>query len=450
MFGGGTTSAADVAVIGLSGHMNGCLPVDADGRPLRPEIIHSDSRGAAECADIFRAVPLPEAYALTGNRVAEHLSLPKILWIKKNEPGVYDRAAFFVNSKDYLRFRLTGINGWTDYSDASLVCAMDLRRKSWSVPFLRELGLDPLKFPEIGGSWEQFGGLTSAAARALGLRSGVPVVFGGGDAACATRGAGVVGDETAYANIGSSAWISTLADGPVMDGRMRMQNFYDLDGSKCNVCGTVQSAGIAADWALALLSSSYAELDPLAEKVPPGSDGVLFAPYLMGERTPHWDAGARGSFIGLSLYHGKAAVMRSVYEGVAYALKDVFSIYPELGISLSALTLLGGGAKSALWRRIIADVLSCPVSEHETPSNATSLGAAMAAGVGVGIFSDFGEAAAVVRRRPAEEPRPANAAAYAKLYPIYTELYGRLRPLYEKLSEAAPSRLETEEAEERK
>lgn len=435
VFEDGAVPPEGIAVVGLSGHMNGCLAVDADGEALRPELIHSDSRSSAECADILHAFDAEAVYALTGNRVDEHLSLPKILWIKKNEADVYRRTAFFVNSKDYLRFRLTGIGGGTDFSDASLVNGMDLRAKRWATDFLGDLGLDPAKFPEPHRSSDLCGGLTAGAARELGLRSGIPVVYGGGDAACATRGAGVVDGTEAYANIGSSAWISTLAAGPVIDPRMRMQNFYDLDGTKCNVCGTVQSAGIAADWATALFSEDYGTMDPLAAAVPPGAEGILFAPYLMGERTPHWDSQARGSFIGLSLSHGKAAMMRAVYEGVAYALKDVFSVYPELGFPLSSLTLLGGGAKSRLWRRIIADVLGCPVSAHRTPSNATSLGAAMAAGVGVGIFNSFEEAALMARRGPPESPDPTNAAVYGRIYPIFKELYAGLRPLYRALND---------------
>lgn len=426
--------ASAIEAIGLSGHMNGCLPVDADGTPLRREIIHSDSRASSERKDILSTAGAEEVYALTGNRVDEHLSLPKILWMKKNEMELYRRTAFFLNSKDYLRFKLTGRVGETDLSDASLVGALDLRAKGWAVDFLRGLGLDPGKFPVLRESSEVCGGLLVDAARALNLRSGVPVVYGGGDAACATRGAGVGGPSSAYMSLGSSAWISTLASGPAADPGMRMQHFYDLDGASCNVCGTVQCAGAAADWIAALVSATLADLDVRAAAVPPGSRGILFSPYLMGERTPHWDAGVRGSFIGLSLFHDASSLVRAVYEGVAYALRDVFSVYAELGVPLPVLTVLGGGAKSELWRGIIADVLGCPLRLHPATSSATSLGAAMAAGVGVGLFADFDAAAKVVVLGGAEEPRRENIERYDRLYRIFKKAYGRLRPLYRELA----------------
>jgi len=431
---GGAVKRARILTIGLSGHMNGCLPVDGEGRPLCREIIHSDSRSVAECADILRTVPHETVYALTGNRVDEHLSLPKILWIKKNRPDLYRKTAFFLNSKDWLRGRLTGLGGQTDYSDASLVCAMDLRAGAWSRTLLKEVGLDPAKFPEIRPSAEFCGGLSREAARALGLAEGLPVVFGGGDAACATRGAGVTDTSSAYANIGSSAWISTLAEGPVMDPAMRMQNFCDLDGRKCNVCGTVQSAGIAVDWALSLISGDRAAMDEAVSSVPPGSDGILFAPYLMGERTPHWDANARGCFVGLSLYHGRAALIRAVYEGVAFALRDVFGIYRELGMSPCGLTLLGGGARSPVWRGIVAEVLGRPVLPHASPTNATCLGAAMAAGTGAGVWRSLDEAALIAKTMPEETPDPGRAAVYDRLYPIYSCLYERMKPIFDELA----------------
>ncbi len=430
----GTVVPSRILTIGLSGHMNGCLPVDAEGHPLCREIIHSDSRSVSECADILRAAPHGEIYELTGNRVDEHLSLPKILWIKKNLPDLYGKTAFYLNSKDWLRGRLTGQWGQTDFSDASLVCAMDLREGIWAESLLKEIGLDPAKFPEIRKSTDHCGGLSSDAARELGLPEGLPVVFGGGDAACATRGAGVTDASTAYANIGSSAWISTLANAPIMDPAMRMQNFYDLDGRKCNVCGTVQSAGIAVDWALSLISKDHATMDGAVTSVPPGSDGVLFAPYLMGERTPHWDANARGSFVGLSLYHGQPAFIRAVYEGVAFALRDVFRIYGELGMEPSELTLLGGGAKSPVWRNIISEVLGRPVLPHATPTNATSLGAAMAAGTGAGVWRSLDEAALISRTLPRETPHAGKAAVYERLYPIYSSLYERLKPIFDELA----------------
>lgn len=427
----GTVQANSIAVIGLSGHMNGCLPVSAEGLPLHREIIHADSRSVEERKDIQRIIGQKEYYELTGNRVDEHLSLPKILWIKKNFPEVYRNTAFFINSKDYLRYRLTGRLGQTDFSDASLVCAMDIKQRRWSNPLLRELGLDTAMFPELHKSSEICGPLNREASRALALPEGIPVVFGGGDAACATRGAGVRDLSSAYAYIGSSAWISTLAPGPVGDPQQRTQNFFDLDPRKCNVCGTVQNAGIAVDWAHDLVAESldYGTMDTEVAAVPPGSQGILFAPYLMGERTPYWDANARGSFVGLSLHHTRSALLRSVYEGVAFALKDVLKVYTDLGIQPEYLTLLGGGSKSRVWRSIFSDIFALPIAPHSAPTNATSLGAAMAAAVGTGLYTDLDSATAMARILSTENPSPGGIETYQRIYPIYRKLYEALRPI---------------------
>ncbi|GAB1482427.1 xylulokinase [Treponema sp.] len=423
---------SQIQVIGLSGHMNGCLPLDAEGRPLHNELIHSDTRSHLECNQIRALSPHQELYELTGNRVDEHFGLPKILWIKNKLPDVYKKTAFFVNSKDYLRFKLTSILGETDASDASLVCAMDLRRGTWASDFIAELDLDIGKFPRIRESCVVSGGLCPEASAALGLAPGIPVVIGAGDGSCATRGAGTMDEKTSYACLGSSAWISTLSPHPVMDQKMRMQNFYDLDGKKCNVCGTVQSAGIAVDWAMGLVNANkdFKAMEERISQIRCGADGVLFAPYLMGERTPYWDAEARGSFIGFSLGHSDAHLMRAVYEGVAFALKDVLNSYLELGFNLTELTLIGGGAKSQLWRSIFRNVLAIPTRLHGSPTNATSLGAAMAAAVGIGMYPNVDAATCMAIRTEYEELDQDQVNQYSKIYPVYGTLYGSLKSVF--------------------
>ncbi len=428
-----------VAAIGLSGHMNGCLAVDDQGTPLAPLIIHSDVRGTEEKKAILRVIPEEDFYRLTGNRPDEHLSLPKILWVAQKRPDIYSSTAYFLNSKDYLRFRLTGVLGETDFSDASLTCAMDIQGRSWASELLGELALDPGRFPHIRASDEEAGRLTTEAAEALGLTSGIPVSVGGGDGACATRGAGVVDGRDAYACIGSSAWISTLAEHPIYDRAMRIQNYYDLGGHRCNVCGTVQSAGAAIDWALDLVLGpgprDFPSLEERLRKVPAGSDGVLFAPYLMGERTPHWDPVARGSFVGFSLKHGSDALLRSVFEGVAFALKDVLSVYEDLGLHPTELTLLGGAARSDLWRGIMRNQWGLPVRPHGAPASATALGAAMAAGIMVGMWSSYDEACALVQKGKEIPEDREDSQVYQTLYPIYKELYRALSPLYHRIAE---------------
>ena len=441
----GRFQPAAICAIGLSGHMNGCLAVGDDGESLFPELIHADARSGQECAQILQCGSQSESYRVTGNRVDVHLSLPKIMWIRNHQPDVYRRTRSFINAKDYLRFKLTGVPHQTDFSDASLTAALNIGSGTWDTEYLSALGIDPEKFPEIHRSTEVAGTLTGSSASILGLRPGVPVVFGGGDAACATRGAGVKDSSQAYIHIGSSAWVSTLSEQPLFESRMRMQNFFDLDGVGYNVCGTVQSAGIAADWALALVSSpgrsgraepyrGYEGLDKLIAAVPPGSDGVLFAPYLMGERTPHWDSSARGAFVGFSLSHGKGALVRAVLEGVGFALKSVLEIYKEFDFPIEVFSLLGGGATIPAWSTILASILGTTLKLHPSPTTATSLGAAMAAGVGVGLFPTLDEATRIVSFDRVVQPDRDDSARYRDIYPVSARLYDRLKPVYDDIT----------------
>jgi len=439
----GSGEARSICAIGLAGQMNGCLALDGSGSPLLREIIHSDTRSGAQCAAILDRMPNARFYELTGNRVDPHFSLPKIMWIRDNLPQVYSRAAFFVNAKDYIAFKLTGTLGTTDFSDASLTTALDLGSKSWASGLLAEVGLDESKFPRCVKSAEKVGALSAGAAAALGLPSGIPVVAGGGDAACATRGAGVVDDGCAYANIGSSAWISTLAARPLADAGMRMQNFFDLDGELLNICGTVQTASSACDWAFREMFADAVdggvgrradlELEIVAAEV--GSHGVLFAPYLMGERTPWWDESIRGAFVGLSMSTKRADLLRSVIEGVAFALRTVLGVYGDSGFRFGELRLLGGAAMSPAWLAVIRDALGIATRLHAHPLSGTSLGAAMAAGVGVGLFPDFRRASAMASFADRREPDPASAPLYDRYYAEASRMYERLRPICANLLE---------------
>lgn len=428
--------------IGLSGHMNGCIAVDSQGETVHPAILHSDSRSSAECRDILREVPAEEIYRRTGNRADEHLSLPKMLWIRNHRPEAYQKTAWFLNSKDYLRFRLTGILGETDYSDGSLTGAMDISTRSWDTDLISALGLSPSLFPSLLRSIDVSGGLQRASAKAMGLPEGLPVAVGGGDAACATRGAGVTSSQRAYASLGSSAWVSTLSPSPISSMDAGIQNFYDLDGKSCNVCGTVQSAGAAVDWAIDLFTGAkkltadeYRNIESAVRQVPPGSEGVVFLPYLMGERTPHWDAQARGVFAGCSLYHGREVMLRSVYEGAAFALRDNVQIFAELGMPIQEFALLGGGAQSRIWCKIICSVLGKPLKLHRTPTHAASLGAAMAAGVSAGIWDSLDDAADIDLYGETLFPEAEHQEIYTSMHRIYQGMYNQLKQTCAQLAE---------------
>ena len=432
-------AGAEIDVIGLAGHMNGCLPVDSGGRPSYPELIHSDARGGAQCARIIEHFGGEFLYQETANRTNEHLSLPKMLWLKEERRDAFNRTAWFLNSKDYLRFKLTGVLGLTDYSDASLTGAFNLKKKTWSGEIIDVLGLSRSRFPELKSSTGTGGVLSGEAAAILGLKAGIPVSMGGGDAACATRGSGI-GAAPAYISVGSSAWASLLAPGPVFDAGRRMQHFYDLDGRSCNVCGTLQSAGAALDWAMSLLtggppsSEEFRRMEKELEAMDPGSEGVMFLPYLMGERTPHWDADARGLFIGLTLSSGPHTLLRAVYEGVSFGLREIIEVYGELGIPVDRLVLLGGGIRSGFWRKMIAEVIGRPMLIHPIPTHAISLGAAMAAGVSAGIWENLDAAAARIDLQ-FEETEAGDSSRYDPYFNVYRSIYRHCKPVFDGLAE---------------
>jgi xylulokinase len=438
--------AIPVEAIGLTGHMNGCLPVDAQGRATYPELIHSDSRSGAQCARILAALGEDRLYAETGNRTDEHLSLPKMLWLKDERREAFNRTAWFLNSKDYLRFKLTGVLGVTDFSDASLTGAFNIGKREWSLDIINCLGLSSARFPAPRRSIEQGGVLSKEAAALLGLSPGIPVSIGGGDAACATRGSGLTGEGQAgsggqaYMSVGSSAWASMLAPSPVFDSRRRIQNFFDLDGEQCNICGTVQSAGIALDWALGILAGEepeqYRRIEEELDTLEPGSDGIMFLPYLMGERTPHWDAAARGVFAGLSLSSKRSHMLRSVYEGIAFALREIVDIYGDLRMPIGSFTLLGGGIRSPFWRKLICDIIGIPMLIHPFPTHAIALGAAMAAGVSAGIWNNLNDAVKSVHlKSEAMFPEAEKSRSYEKFFILYRNMYKHLKPFFDELAE---------------
>lgn len=435
-----------ISVIGISGHMNGCLPVDREGNVLFNDIIHSDSRSISECADISKVIDDKDYYNLTGSRLDPHFTLSKVLWLKKNYPDVYKNTAFFIGSKDYVSYKLTGNLGVTDYSDASMTGMLDINKKEWALGLLRALDVDINKMPKLLKSHDIAGYVTSDTAAELGLVKGTPVVSGGGDGACATKGAGVAKKYEAYNYIGSSSWISVLNDSPILDADARIFNFYDLDGESCNVCGTIQCAASSYDWVLENIAKHEAcealrnnvnvfdHIDEIAKKVPAGSNGVFFLPYLMGERSPLWDENTKGGFVGFTLYNSNRDLIRAAYEGIAYALKSVLDVFEENGLVIDKLNLIGGGAKSPLWNEIMCNIYSKRIFVHRNPREATSLGAAIAAGVGAGIYRDYAGAVKVVEFERGLEPERSLVEKYKKFYSVYKMMYPRLKPIYDEIS----------------
>jgi len=436
-----TVSPERIACIGLSGTMNGCIPVDGCGNVLHNNIIHSDSRAVAEISDIAAVISPADFYRLTGNRLDNHYTLPKILWFRKNHPEIYEKTRWWLNTKDYLYASLTGRFGVTDFSDASLTIALDIRRARWADSLLRDLGVNPDHMPEIRPGHDITGRLSPEAAALTGLLPGTPVAVGGGDGACAARGAGVYKPGSAYACLGSSSWVSQMTEAPVIDKDARIFNYLDMDGVSNHTCGTIQCGGDAFNWAAEhllsegeSLSAAIPLIEEMARSVAPGAEGVYFLPTLMGERTPYWDPNTRGCLMGFTLYHNRAHVARAVYEGIAFALKNCASVMSECGLPVKDLMLTGGGALSGLWPDILASAFGIETRVHSQPGEATSLGAAIAAGVGSGVFGSYEEAAKMVSARSRHAVNPDWAEAYAHHYPIYARMYERLKPLFDEIA----------------
>lgn len=428
-------SPRDIAVISFSGQMMSCLPVDAQGVPLRKAIIWADQRAEAEAQWMIEKLGVADGYAITGHRLSASYTAAKLLWVRAKQPDLYARTAKMLQAKDYVAWMLSGVFA-TDYSDASGTNLFDLRNRRWSVEILSALEIAEELLPTVVPSATVVGYVTQAAAEATGLVAGIPIVIGGGDGACATVGAGAVHPGDMYAYIGSSAWLSWVSREPLIDPLCRLGNFAHPDPSCVFPTGSMQAAGGAYDWLERILRGDcserlYAHLEDLTSATEPGAKGLIFLPYLIGERSPYWNPRARGAFVGLSMSHGRAEMARAVLEGVAFQLRLILDVFTELGAKIGALRLIGGGARSALWRQILADVLNVPIVRPRLLVEATSLGAAIAGGVGVGIYPDYNIADRLIQLEVGEEPRPVVAMRYADLYPVFRACYVALVPIYD-------------------
>ena len=430
-----------IAAIGVSGHMLGCLPVDSEGKPLRPKMIHSDTRAAAECETIRERVGAEAVYRTSGNILGPQSPLAKILWLKSHEPEVYERTARFIQSKDYVVGCMVGAFDSTDFSDASHAQLIDIATKAYAGDILSDLGIDVVKLPQLHAATDVVGKLTDAAADALGLPSGIPVVAGGGDGACATVGAGAVSPGDTYCCIGTTAWIAATVEEPIIDEQQRIFDILSLDGESCGVFGTIQCAGRSLEWIMEVLGEdSFDRLDDLLSSVAPGSDGLVFLPYLEGERSPIFDANARGVFFGLTPAHQREHLLRATVEGVSFALRSVLEVM-RATMPVPAMRLIGGGGQSDVWQQMLADVCGVEIQMLSTQApDATSLGAAIAAGVGVGIFSSLAEGAKTITITQERTAGPANGATYGRLFQVYSALYPSLRPIYDQLQQCLEQR----------
>ncbi len=424
----------DVAAVSFSGMMNGALPVDVDGAPLRSAILWADQRGIAEAQLLADRCGAEPVYRVTGSRATPSCSAAKFLWIQRHQPEVYARTQVFLQVKDYAAFLLTGVFA-TDYSDASHTNLFDLEARRWATDLIAAVGLDPAKLPPAYPSATVIGRVTPEAAGLTGLLAGTPVVIGGGDGACATVGAGSVRAGDAYTYIGSSSWMAVSAARPLPDPEMRTFNLAHLDPALVMPLGSMQAAGGAFDWLERTLRGGaeaqlYDELFAAAADVPPGAHGLLFLPYLLGERSPYWNPLARGAFIGLTMAHGRPELARAALEGVSLNLRLILDAFQAQAAGITAMRLIGGGARSAVWRQILADVLGLPLLLPALITEATSLGAAIAGGVGVGLYPDFSISQRFVRAAEAERPDPARQERYRELLGDFAGVYRALEPTF--------------------
>ena len=435
--------ASDVAVVALSGQMMGCTPVDRDGNPLRPSILYCDQRATREAAQVLSKIDPKGFYDIVGHRVSPSYSLEKLMWIRDHEPEIYARTHKTLCAKDYINCCLTGRMA-TDYSDASGTNAFDLNTFRWSERIIGLAELDGEKFPEPLPSTAILGTVTSRAARETGLHEGTPVAVGGGDGSCAGVGVGCIRPGTAYNYLGSSSWVALTVEKPIVDSEMRTMNWAHCVPGYLHPSGTMQTAGASHAWlkntlcqveqqqAAAQGVSPYQLIDEAVAGVPAGSHGVLFLPYMLGERTPWWNPNARGAFVGLNLATRREDMLRAVIEGVTMNLGIIVNIIRG-HVPINAITVIGGGARSPVWRQIMADVYGCPVQSLNFLEEATSMGAAVIAGVAAGLFPDFDVIHRFVRVDQTAAPNAENQRLYARLMPIFEKTYRSLVEVYDDL-----------------
>jgi xylulokinase len=439
-------AGSDIAAVGLSGQMHGVVLLDKTHAVLRPSLIWCDQRSQAQCDWITEKVGSDRLIRLVSNPALTGFSAPKLLWVRDNEPQVFERAAQFLLPKDFIRFRLTGEFA-TDVSDASGTLLFDVTNRRWSLEMLGALEIDSKLLPRAYESPEITGQITHETAVLTGLKAGTPVAGGGGDQASSAVGNGIVLPGLTSATLGTSGVIFTYTDAPKLDPQGRIHTFCHAVPGKWHVMGVTQGAGLSLRWFREHFGNAeawYAHqtgVDPYdlfmkeAEKIPPGSAGLLWLPYLMGERTPHLDARARGMWFGLTAAHTRGHLIRSILEGVAFSLRDSLEIFKELGIPVEQIRASGGGSRSFLWRQIQADVYGKELVTLRT-SEGSAFGAALLAGVGAGIYSSVEESAReAIQIRERMAPLAENVRIYDRQYEIYRNLYPAVRELAHQLAE---------------
>ncbi|MEM1178738.1 MAG: xylulokinase [Acidobacteriota bacterium] len=423
--------AASIRSIGLTGQMHGLVMLDKAGRVLRPAILWNDQRSAAECAEIRDVLGLERLVRLTGNDAFPGFTAPKALWVRRHEPEIYARVEHVLLPKDYLRYRLTGEFA-TDRAGAGGTLLLDLRSRDWSTDVLGATGIPLAWLPPTHEGPEITGVVSQAAAEALGLAPGTPVVAGGGDQAAEAVGIGAVEPGVVSMVLGTSGVVFASSSTPLVEARGSLHAFPHAVPDRWHVMGVMLSAAGSLGWFRDRFApeSSFAELDAAAAEVDIGAEGLVFLPYLSGERTPHADPDARGAFLGLTLAHGRGHLARAVLEGVAFGLADNLALMRRVGLDdISEVRVSGGGSRSDLWMGLLADVLGVRLV-RTAASEGAAFGAALLAGVGAGHWADVPSACVDgVQLREAIVPDEARHRRYAELHGRFQKAYPALRDL---------------------
>ncbi len=441
---------SEIAAMGLSGQMHGAVFLDADNKVLRPSILWCDQRTGAECDWITNTVGIEKVIELTSNPVLTGFTAGKIIWLRNNEPDIYAKVRKVLLPKDYIRYRLTGAFA-TEVSDASGTSLFNVTKRTWAWEMLEAIDIPKEWMPDVYESYEVSGKISAEAAALTGLSEGTPVVGGGGDQAAGAVGNGIVEPGIISSTIGTSGVIFAYSDTPVVDSQLRAHTFCHAVPGKWHVMGVVLSAGGSLRWyrdtfanseaavADAMGRDSYEIIENVASAAPAGCEGLIFLPYLTGERTPYPNPLARGVFFGITLRHNRSHFARAVFEGVGYAMNDSFTTLKEMGVPISQVRASGGGAKSTLWRQIQADITGF---EHVTINvdEGPAFGVALLAGVGVGIYPSVEEACrSTIKVTSSVCPTTEGMAVYAGYYPVYRSLYQSLKDEFDKVAALSES-----------
>jgi xylulokinase len=429
-------SGENIAAIGLTGQMHGLVLLDDNGHVLRPAILWNDQRCGAECDDIRARVSREKLVQITGNDALTGFTAPKILWVEKHEPEIYRRTRHILLPKDFIRYKLTSTFAM-DKADGSGTMLFDLRRRTWSSELVNILNIPADWLPPTFEGHETTGEVTGEVSELTGLRAGTPVVAGGGDQSAQAVGVGVVRPGTMAVTLGTSGVVFAATESALIEPAGRLHAFCHAVSGRWHLMGVMLSAAGSLQWYHDKFAreKSFDEIVREVAEIPAGSEGLIFLPYLSGERTPHPDPLARGAWIGLTTRHSQPHLARAVLEGVAFGLKDIFNLMKEVGLgSVDQIKVSGGGAKSSLWRQILADIFEAELVTVNTTEGA-AYGAALLAGVGAGVWRDVDAACAeTIFVSDRVSPNAKTSETYRSVYREYQSLYPALKPTFQALA----------------